>query len=307
MGRERAGDGCELDVGAQELAPILTYPRFSAGEHAARVAEIRSLGIESLFAAGRTTVGGVRIAGKGCVGLVLKARASDGRTCALKIRRLDADRKTMREEARLHSLANSAAGVGPRLEAYSDNFIVMEFISGDRIADWMHAAGETEEGVGKGKGKEGGGQDGRRERRRKEVRAVAASVLEQCYSLDRAGIDHGELSRMSQHVIVSDGNGNDYDDVGYGHGLQHDGSSKIIRKSRATIIDFESASTARRTSNVTAAAQAMFVSGGPIATRVAGILGAPDREKALAALKAYKRDQTRANFQAILGCCKLDF
>jgi putative serine/threonine protein kinase len=65
------------------------------------------------------------------------------------------------------------------------------------------------------------------------------------------------------------------------------------------IIDFESASTTRKTSNVTAAAQSIFLHGA-----VAGIVKKKlraDREKALLALKIYKRDQTRTNFDAVLG------
>ena len=101
---------------------------------------------------------------------------------------------------------------------------------------------------------------------------MARSVLEQCHNLDRAGLDHGELSRLNRHVIVS-------------------GNPRII--------DFESASTNRKTSNVTAAAQSIFLHGA-VADRVKKKLHA-DREKALSALKIYKRDQTMANFDSVLA------
>jgi putative serine/threonine protein kinase len=97
-------------------------------------------------------------------------------------------------------------------------------------------------------------------------------VLEQCYCLDKAGLDHGELSRLDRHIIISD---------------------------RPCIIDFESASTARKTCNVTAAAQSIFLHGA-VAGMVKKMLRA-DREKALLTLKVYKRDQTRANFDAVLS------
>lgn len=240
----------ELDIGSPELVPLLSYPRFSESEYKERIAEMESLGITSITLGGKTIVNGVHIAGKGCVGLVLRGKIGSN-TCALKIRRIDADRKTMNEEARLHEIANSA-GAGPRLEGHTKNLIAMEFVAGQSIVDWVY-------GASKGR-----------------LRRMARSVLEQCYGLDRAGLDHGELSRLNRHIIVSD---------------------------RPCIIDFESASTTRKTCNVTAAAQSIFLYGA-VAGRVRKTLEA-DREKALLALKNYKRDQTRANFDAVLGSLPL--
>jgi putative serine/threonine protein kinase len=236
----------ELDVRSQELVPLVCYPRFSESEYNDRIAEMESLGVMSIALGGRTTINGTRIAGKGQVGLVLRAKIGS-KTCALKIRRLDADRKSMDDEARLHGIANGA-GVGPRLVGHTKNLIAMEFVGGQSIVDWVGSAPKS------------------------KLRKMARSVLEQCYSLDQAGIDHGELSRLNHHVIISE---------------------------KPYIIDFESASTTRKTSNVTAAAQSIFLHGA-----VAGIVQKTlqaDREEALLALKIYKRDQTRANFDAVLG------
>ena len=235
-----------FDPGAPELANILTYPRFDEAEHRARLAELRRLGVTSLLVGGRTVIGGVRIAGKGNVGLVTKAKAGN-KMCALKIRRTDANRENMENEVRLHRIANGAK-VGPRLLRHSDNFMLMEFAKGESISDWMPGSAGS-------------------------ARKIARSVLEQCYRLDRAGIDHGELSHPDNHVIV--------------------------RGSMATIIDFESASTERKMSNVSAAGQSLFVAGAVAAT-LAGVLKV-DGEEAIAALKKYKWDQTRKNFDALLG------
>lgn len=234
----------DLDIGSPELVPLISYPRFSEREYRDRIAEMQSLGITSIALGGRTTINDTRVAGKGQVGIVLRAKIGN-KTCALKIRRIDADRKTMDDEARFHGIANDV-GVGPRLKGHTKNLIAMEFVGGQSIVDWVEDAPKA------------------------RLRGMARSVLEQCYSLDRAGLDHGELSRLNRHVIVSDS---------------------------PCIIDFESASTARKTCNVTAAAQSIFLHGA-VAGRVQKTLQA-DREKALAALKAYKRDQTRANFDAV--------
>jgi putative serine/threonine protein kinase len=245
LSRQKISFSDELDIRSPELVPLICYPRFSESEYNDRIAEMESLGITSIALGGRTTIDGSRVAGKGQVGLVLRAKIGN-KTCALKIRRIDADRRSMDDEVRFHTIANNA-GVGPRLEGHTKNLIAMEFIDGQSIVNWV-------EGATKGR-----------------LRRMARSALEQCYSLDGAGLDHGELSRLNRHVIVSD---------------------------RPYIIDFESASTTRKTSNVTAATQSIFLHGA-----VAGIVKKTlqaDREKALLALKIYKRDQTRVNFDAVL-------
>lgn len=235
----------ELDIASPELVPFITYPRYSECEYKDRITEMESLGITSIMLGGRSSINGTCVAGKGQVGLVLRAKIGR-KTCALKIRRIDADRKTMDEEARLLKIANDA-GVGPRLEGHTNNLIAMGFVDGQNIFDWV-------DGVASNK-----------------LRKMTRSVLEQCYDLDRAGLDHGELSRLDRHVIVSD---------------------------NPIIIDFESASTTRKTGNVTASAQSIFLHGA-VAARVRKTLQA-DREKALFALKTYKRDQTKTNFDAVL-------
>ncbi len=65
------------------------------------------------------------------------------------------------------------------------------------------------------------------------------------------------------------------------------------------IIDFESASMARKTCNVTAAAQSIFLYSA-VADRIKKILGAPDRDRVISALRAYKQDQAAVSFRAVL-------
>jgi putative serine/threonine protein kinase len=227
--------------------PLLMYPRFSESEYKERIAELESLGITSIILDGKTIINGTHVAGKGCVGLVVKAKAGS-KVCALKIRRTDADRNTMHNETRLHKIANRA-GVGPSLEGHTKNLIAMEFVAGQSIIDWLDD-----------------------NTARSDMCTVARAILEQCFSLDRAGIDHGELTRLARHVIVSD---------------------------RSYIIDFESASTTRKTCNVTAAAQSIFLHG-IIANKVKKILGNTDREKVIHVLRIYKHSHTRDNFDAVL-------
>jgi putative serine/threonine protein kinase len=226
----------ELDIRSSRLIPLISYPHFSEREYKDRIIEMESLGMTSIILGGKTIVNGAHIAGKGCVGIVVKAKAGS-KVCALKIRRTDADRKAMDNEACLHKMANSE-GVGPSLEGHTKNLIAMEFVTGQSIIDWVVGNKAT----------------------KSKMCTIAAAILEQCFSLDVAGLDHGELSRLARHVIVSD---------------------------RPYIIDFESASTTRKTCNVTAAAQSILLYG-IVANKVKNILGNTDREKVIHALRTYK-------------------
>jgi putative serine/threonine protein kinase len=237
----------ELDIRSPKLLSLITYPHYSESEYKDRIIEMESLGITSIILGGKTIVNSAPIAGKGGVGIVVKSKAGS-KVCALKIRRTDADRKTMDNEARFHKMANSA-GVGPILQGHTKNLIAMDFVTGQSIIDW---AGNKAT--------------------RSKMCTVATAILEQCFSLDVAGLDHGELSRLTRHVIVSD---------------------------RPSIIDFESASTTRKTCNVTAATQSIFIYG-IVANKLRMILGNIDREKVIHALRTYKKIHTRANFDAVL-------
>jgi putative serine/threonine protein kinase len=242
----------EIDICSPELANIISYPDFSVGEYSSRLNEISSFGITHFLPTGRTRIGKITIAGKGCVSIVLKVKAKN-KICALKIRRTDANRHTMKREAYLHEIANSA-GVGPVLFRSSKNLITMEFIDGLSIVDWIN--------------KQDVGAD--------EARNVAISVLEQCYRLDTAQIDHGQLSCLNHHIIVSKSN------------------------NTANVIDYESSSTQRKPSNVNAAAQSLFVSG-LISSRINQLVKLFHREKIIQLLKIYKWNPTRTNFDNIVG------
>ncbi len=235
-----------LDPGAPELAGILTYPRFDKADYSARLAELHGLGVSSIVLGGETVVSGTRVAGKGSVGLVVRAKAGR-KTCALKIRRADANRESMAGEARLHKIANDV-GVGPHLYVHSQNFMLMEFAEGPSIVQWAAGAG------------------------REQAREITRDVLEQCFRLDRAGLDHGQLSRLERHIIVG---------------------------RRPVIVDFETASTERKVANVSSAGQSLLVAGA-VAGMMSRAVGRTVREDTISALRAYKRDQTRSGLQKLL-------
>jgi putative serine/threonine protein kinase len=240
-------------LGEEPYASIICYPRSSRTELRKRLMELRRLSVEAIEFSGEKEAFNVPVLGRGCVGIVTIAHINAERV-ALKIRRIDADRFRMQDEARMLEKANSV-GVGPRLLGVSKNFLLMQFIEGYLLPVWL-------------------------ERKRKELmRRVLREVLEQCWQLDSAGLDHGELSRAPKHVIV------DYSDVPF-------------------IVDFESASLNRRPSNVTSICQFLFF-GSLTAEKVAAKLGEKDWKLIISVLRDYKNDGSRGNFDRVLKACDL--
>ena len=159
-------------------ARILTYPLTDPDQEKSRIAELRSMGVSAVRFDGRTLIDGVPVLGKGCVGIVTEAIV-EGELTALKIRRLDADRPSMLEEARLLRLAN-AVEVGPRLIGSTRNFLVMQLFRGIPLFRWAESSHPS----------------------RVRVRRVLSDLLYACFRLDAVGLDHGELSHAPRNVLV---------------------------------------------------------------------------------------------------------
>lgn len=222
---------------------------------AERVKELKKIGVHAIILTGRHRVAEMQVLGKGHTGLVLAAETQDG-LLALKARRVDADRPSMAEEARLLSAAN-LVGVGPRLHSWSMNFLLMEFTEGIYLSEWIREL--TPENGG-------------------ELKQVLADVMDQARRLDVAHIDHGELVRLRRHIILS-----------------HEGP---------VIIDFESASTTRRPANVTTVVQSLFLNT-KASTVIEGLIGLPDREELMLALRAYKVEMSDGKYLSVRAAARL--
>jgi len=244
------------ELAGEPYSGILGFPRATRRQLRSRAGELESLGVTGVSFRGPTRIGTLDVLGKGYVGIVVMGRLG-GRAVAVKIRRTDSQRRTLAGESRMLGKANRA-GVGPRLVTGSRNFLVMEYLDGQRFSDWISGAG-------------GPGAAG-------EVRATLAKVLRDCFRLDLAGIDHGELSMISKHVIVG---------------------------RKVTVVDFESSSTERRVSNVTSAAQGIFIGSG-IARKVSGVCRVPPKRRIIGALRQYKRDVSGESFENLLQVLGLD-
>lgn len=154
--------------------------------------------------------------------------------------------------------ANSVE-VGPKLLDTSENFLLMKFIKGPLLFQWISTL--------RGRGTKA------------RIRKVLRDILEQCWRLDKIGLDHGELSKAPKHIIVDE-------------------------KDKPQIVDFETASVNRRVSNVTSMCQYLFI-GSEVAKIVKRKLSYINMDTLIEPLRNYKKRRSRQNFESILKVCKL--
>lgn len=238
----------------EPFASILCYPKPCEAEVRKRVKELETLGVKTVEFGGIKQAFNVPVLGKGCVGIVVIAyRRSE--KIALKIRRVDANRIKMRHEAEMLKLANSV-NVGPKLLDFSDDFLLMQFVDGKLLPEWLEQEVEKQ-----------------------CLEQVLKDILEQCWRLDKTGLDHGELSHAPKHVIVD-------------------------ARDKPFILDFETASLNRKPSNVTSITQFIFISG-VISEKIAEKIGKKNKQAVIEALKLYKKDRSRQNFEKAIQVCGL--
>jgi putative serine/threonine protein kinase len=237
----------------EPYASTVCYPRTNQAEMQSRIQELKELGVEGLEFSGKAAAANVPVLGKGYVGVVVVAHVS-GERVALKMRRSDADRENLEHEAELLAKANSV-NVGPRFLAVSKNFLLMQLIDGDLLEDWL----ETH-------------------RDKPLIRKVLVDILEQCWRLDEASLDHGELSKAPKHLLV------DKADMPF-------------------IVDFETASLMRKVINVTSVCQYLFMGNSQAAKKLGKVFGEKTKSELIATLKKYKKSNTRENFEDLLDFC----
>ncbi len=236
----------------EKYCRVLCYPRCKHKELEIRLKELQRLGVQNIEFTGEKSIFDVPVLGKGCVGIVVVAYSNYGKA-ALKIRRVDADRKEMFHEGEMLRKANKI-GVGTKLLQISKNFLLMELIEGKHFPEWIKSLKEKDQ---------------------LRLRMVLMNILEQCYNLDKSGLDHGELSNAQKHIIIDT------------YGTPH-------------LIDFETASINRRVSNVSSICQYFFL-GSQIANKVNENLGEVDKKKLIDIIRNYKHKPTKNNFENILN------
>jgi len=230
---------------------VLAYPAGGEEIISQRLKTLSMMGVTALFMEKREKKMVPVLLGKGHRGIVLKCVSEVG-VCAAKLLRVDAPVSSLRPEWLMTSRA-SEVGVGPSVRGFTEDVLLLEYIAGKEIADWL---------------------EGRPAR--PELHKLLNHLLESCFKLDIIGLDHGQLTNASKHVIV-----------------RPDGQT--------TIIDYSKASMTRRPSNLTGITSFLTSKRTPQLEDMLRI--GPEFHSVL---RIYKRNPDQQHFNQVLGLLGLE-
>ncbi|MFC1731870.1 HemK2/MTQ2 family protein methyltransferase [candidate division KSB1 bacterium] len=196
-------------------------------------------------------IAGIKKFMKGHRGLIFTGKiGKKGRTkkIAIKMQRKDIGvTGTVDREAKVLKILNKNK-IGPKILFAGTDFFVYEFIEGVFIPEFLERSSK------------------------KQIIAVIKDVFQQCYKLDRLGINKEEMHHPYKHVVVS-------------------------KKGKSVLLDFERAKNTINPHNVTQFCQ--YVSSVKVRNLTKGKLKIDGNKlRKLAAI--YKKDQTKKNYDNIL-------
>lgn len=244
----------KYSITTPNLINLICYPKFDAVNYTLKIKDLFSLHLKFVILEGNTILYNNNILGKGCEGLVLKVENNKNEIMAVKIKRTDSCRNSMKNEFNFYNLANMYR-IGPKVYSYTDNVLLMDFLEGISIENWFLKT-ELDSNL---------------------IKTVVIDILNQCFILDKINLDHGQLNRLCNHIIIRPDN------------------------LKCSIIDFESASTFRKVSNLSSAFQGLFFRG-IISKKINSYINYENKIKEfLKLLKIYKSNISRENFDSILS------
>jgi len=247
----------KIDINSPIVQRLISYPKFDHFVYQERIKELIELGVAEIILSGPTKIDKLDILGKGHSGIVVKVNTNRGKNLALKIRRTDSPRTNSHEEAKMMIIAN-LLDIGPKFIDQKKDFILMELIAGQKISVWIDEQSNFNNLISK-----------------QVVKKVINEILEQCYRLDEIYLDHGELTRIDNHIIIA-------------------------YEKKVVIIDFESSSINRKTTNVTSITHSLIL-GGLLAKKIKKILDFNKEDLILENLRDYKKEKNRENFEKIIS------
>ena len=203
---------------ANGYGPLLAYPSGDAALEQQRFTWLTEQWVQSIHSYGSKPIGAFKTLGLGYGGLVLLVR-NPSRLLALKLRRSDAPNSSFAFEAEAIATANRF-NIGPQLISYNDDCLLMEYLPGPKFIDWLHSPAATFEAT----------------------RSIVYQLLSQAFQLDQAGLDHGDLRCITEHVHIE---------------TTAQGDRFALRP---VVIDFGKASRDRRPANITTLTQGLLLS-----------------------------------------------
>jgi predicted Ser/Thr protein kinase len=235
---------------------LLSYPGDNPEQQAQYLQQLQQLGVESLLAVGPVCLAGFPLLGVGYCGVVM-AGIWQGRAAAIKLRRHSCQQVNLNEEGLILQQAN-LLNIGPQLYCQRGDLLVMERLNGQPLGNWLQHLSKADA---------------------PELSRVLQRLLWQGFYLDGAGIDHGALRCVAEHVF--------------------------IENERLTIIDFSHSSTRRRPNNVTSLVAGLLW-GTRLSQDIRRLLFLPERAALLPWLQKYKQHPELCHFQALMRAIGLD-
>ena len=247
-------------------ARLLAFPQTEPETIAQRVHWLQAQDVTAVYNFGPKQIDGFQGLGLGYGGLVLLVQQGE-RQLALKLRRTDGPQASFRGEAEAIATANRFR-IGPKLISHNDDCLLMEYLPGPKFIDWLHSPAATFE----------------------PTWAIIQQLLNQAFCLDQAGLDHGDLRCVTEHVHIE---------------KTEPGDRFALRP---VVIDFGKASWDRRPANVTTLTQGLLISttiARNIRERFAGTVldcqQAPRRSQLIGLLRAYKHNPCQNAHKTLLN------
>ncbi|MEM1634882.1 MAG: serine/threonine protein kinase [Thermosphaera sp.] len=195
-----------LNLNDDFVRKVLCFPLSDCNVIAERLNGLRNDGFIYLLETG-WRFKDMRIAGKGYAGLVVIARHKKHGIGALKIRRLDSRRDSLLREGYMMRSAQPS-GLSPAVYIERDDYIFREYLLPSECIAFDRFI-----------------ENALRDRRTSALTEALKHLVRRLHTLDKLGIDHGELNRPGDHILVC--------------------------KDRFVLIDWESARKSVRPRNVT--------------------------------------------------------
>ena len=158
---------------------LLCFPHPSEDCARIRVEKLVDAGVLTLLSEGKESIGSLRVLGKGHASVVIKAVLKPSLIVAIKVRRTDSKRDSLRLECEVMKVAYPVA---PKVYHCEDDFIIMEYVNGAPIGEVIDKV--ITEGCG-------------------SASLLVFKVLGAARYLDLVGVDHKELSLLKEHVLIT--------------------------------------------------------------------------------------------------------
>ncbi len=164
----------------------------------------------------------------------------NGKKIAVKVKRKESKAvERIKNEVKWLKVLNKK-NIGPRLLFYGDNYLAYKFVEGEFILDYL---------------------------RNKRDRKVLVSVLNQCFEMDKLGVNKEEMHRPVKHIIVNE-------------------------EGEVTLLDFERCYKTKKPHNVTQFG--VFLVRHKLANK-----------KIISLLKSYKKEMNKSNLDKIAKLIKI--